>query len=172
MSLSGPRTHRIPYVAADLGDKAGCRGLCAGIMALNVESFFCVTAGLHVLPTRGSTAYGYGPSKAVVIHLSKIGRIGKADDFAGLVLFPVAHVGSNATITDGGSSASGSKGRPRGGRSCEVAGYGAAEAYSYARLRTAMFLGVGSQRARRATTRNPISPRCLPPALLSHWIFK
>ncbi|KAB5515070.1 hypothetical protein GE09DRAFT_1160848 [Coniochaeta sp. 2T2.1] len=107
----------------------------------------------------GTGTYSYGPSKAAVIHLSKIqasklmpehitvnaicpgvfpsrmsnfrleqampsllaqqpsGRVGKADDFAGLVLFlasrGAAHVTGNAIVIDGGSSVSGFKGKPK-----------------------------------------------------------
>lgn len=107
----------------------------------------------------GTGTYSYGPSKAAVIHLSKMqasklmpehvtvnavcpgifpsrmsnfdleqvmpsllaqqpsGRVGKADDFAGLVLFlagrGAAHVTGNAIVIDGGSTVSGFKGKPK-----------------------------------------------------------
>lgn len=109
------------------------------------------------LAAPGTGAYSYGPSKAAVIHLSKIqasklmqehitvnavcpgvfpsrmanygleraaksilrqqpsGRVGKAEDFAGLVLFLAgrgsAHITGNAIVIDGGVTVTGSKGK-------------------------------------------------------------
>ncbi|KAI1842120.1 hypothetical protein JX265_005601 [Neoarthrinium moseri] len=109
------------------------------------------------LAAPGTGTYSYGPSKAAVIHLSKIqasklmqehvtvnavcpgvfpsrmsnfglekamasllrqhpsGRVGKAEDFGGLVLFlasrGAAHITGNAFVIDGGVTVSGGKGK-------------------------------------------------------------
>ncbi|KAJ1324317.1 gluconate 5-dehydrogenase [Microdochium nivale] len=162
------------------------------IMALNVKAIFYVTAGLHSLLTKGTSAdspsrviniasvagittvdvtvgeegglappgsgtFSYGPSKAACIHLSKMqasklmsqhvtvnciapgvfpskmsafglrsagdklrasqpsGRVGKPEDFAGLVLFVAskgaAHITGNVFEIDGGSNLTGGVGK-------------------------------------------------------------
>ncbi|KAK6075465.1 hypothetical protein SCUP515_05898 [Seiridium cupressi] len=124
----------------------------AGVMTIDVTSD---SEGGLAAP--GTGPYSYGPSKAAVIHLSKIqasklmqehitvnaicpgvfpsrmanfglqqamkrilsqqpsGRIGKPEDFAGLVLFlasrGAAHITGNAIGIDGGSLVSGFKGK-------------------------------------------------------------
>ncbi|KAM0813357.1 hypothetical protein AB5N19_13350 [Seiridium cardinale] len=124
----------------------------AGLMTIDVTSD---SEGGLAAP--GTGAFSYGPSKAAVIHLSKIqasklmqehitvnaicpgvfpsrmanfglqqamksilsqqpsGRIGKPEDFAGLVLFlasrGAAHITGNAIGIDGGSLVSGFKGK-------------------------------------------------------------
>lgn len=159
------------------------------IMALNVKAIYYVTAGLHAQLTKGATAdapgrvinisstagfttgtggalsapgegaFSYGPSKAAVIHLSKIqaarlmeehvtvnavcpgvfpsrmsnfglekgmdqllkaqpgGRVGRAEDFAGLILWlasrGAAHVTGNAIVIDGGALVNEFRGRSR-----------------------------------------------------------
>lgn len=119
-----------------------------------------VTSGAEGgLAPAGTGTYSYGPSKAAVIHLSKLqasklmpehvtvnavcpgvfpsrmssprleqampgllaqqpsGRVGGAQDFAGIVLFlaarGAAHVTGNAIVIDGGSTVSGFKGKPK-----------------------------------------------------------
>lgn len=126
----------------------------AGIMTGDVTS-----GSEGGLAAPGTGTYSYGPSKAAVIHLSKLqasklmqehitvnavcpgifpsrmseyglekamkgllarqpsGRVGKAEDFAGLILFLAsrgsAHITGNAIVIDGGSTVTGGKGKSR-----------------------------------------------------------
>ncbi|WPH02424.1 Hypothetical protein R9X50_00528800 [Acrodontium crateriforme] len=69
-----------------------------------------------VFPSK-MTAYGMGSALDTLVSTQPSGRVGKPEDFAGLILFICsmggAHMTGNAFEIDGGSNLSGMRGKPR-----------------------------------------------------------
>ena len=66
------------------------------------------------------TGFGFQKHLDTLLKVQPTGRVGKPEDFAGLILFlssqGAAHMTGNVLEIDGGSTRSGMKGKPKGNK--------------------------------------------------------